>query len=143
MLKIVTAQLKVQPGHPSENTENMLTMIAQAKEQGADLIIFPEMAVPGYLLGDTWEQYAFLKDCEECGQDIINASQDIAIIFGNVAVDWEKKNYDGRVRKYNALFTAWQGKLVQPRNMPYPYVIKTLMPNYREFDDTRYFFFFF
>lgn len=140
MLKIVTAQLKVQPGHPSENTENMLTMIAQAKEQGADLIIFPEMAVPGYLLGDTWEQYAFLKDCEECGQDIINASQDIAIIFGNVAVDWEKKNCDGRVRKYNALFTAWQGKLVQPRNMPYPYVIKTLMPNYREFDDTRYFF---
>ena len=34
MLKIVTAQLKVQPGHPSENTENMLTMIAQAKAQG-------------------------------------------------------------------------------------------------------------
>ena len=31
MLKIVTAQLKVQPGHPSENTENMLTMIAQGR----------------------------------------------------------------------------------------------------------------
>ncbi len=140
MLKIVTAQLKVKPGHPAENTENMLHMIDEAKAKGADLIIFPEMAVPGYLLGDTWEQTAFLKDCEECGQDIIAASQDIAIIFGNVAVDWGKKNNDGRVRKYNALFTAWQGKLVQPRNMPYPYVIKTLMPNYREFDDTRYFF---
>ena len=24
MLKIVTAQLKVQPGHPSENTENII-----------------------------------------------------------------------------------------------------------------------
>lgn len=140
MLKIVTAQLKVKPGHPSENTENMLAMIADAKAKGADLIIFPEMAVPGYLLGDTWEQLAFLKDCEECGQDIIEASRDIAIIFGNVAVDWDKKNNDGRVRKYNALFTAWQGNLIQPRNMPYPYVIKTLLPNYREFDDTRYFF---
>ena len=140
MLKIVTAQLKVKPGHPSENTENMLAMIAEAKANGADLIIFPEMAVPGYLLGDTWEQRAFLKDCEECGQDIIEASRDIAVIFGNVAVDWDKKNNDGRVRKYNALFTAWQGNLIQPRNMPYPYVIKTLLPNYREFDDTRYFF---
>lgn len=140
MLKIAAAQLKVQAGHPSENTENMLAMIADAKAQGADMIIFPEMAVPGYLLGDTWEQTAFLQDCEECGKDIIAASQDIAIVFGNVAVDWTKRNNDGRVRKYNALFTAWQGRLVQPEHMPYPYVIKTLMPNYREFDDTRYFF---
>ena len=42
--------------------------------------------------------------------------------------------------KYNALFVAQNGKLVQPDSMPYPFVIKTLMPNYREFDDTRHFF---
>lgn len=140
MLKIAVAQLKVIPGHPSENTDQMLTMIQEARSQGAKLIIFPEMAVPGYLLGDTWEQTAFLKDCEECGQELIAASQDIAIIFGNVAVDWSKKNNDGRYRKYNALFAAYEGKLLQADGMPYPFVIKTLMPNYREFDDTRYFF---
>lgn len=140
MLKIAIAQMKVIPGQPDKNTSNMLTMIKEAKSSHAYLVIFPEMAVPGYLLGDTWEQTAFIRDCEECGQDIIAASQGIAVIFGNVAADWQKKNPDGRVRKYNALFTAYNGRLVQPTDMPYPFVIKTLMPNYREFDDTRHFF---
>lgn len=140
MLKIAMGQMEVIPGHPDQNTAKILSMIATAKEQNIDLIIFPEMAVPGYLLGDTWEQSSFLKDCESFGQDIINASTGITVMFGNIAVDWSKKNNDGRVRKYNALFTARDGKLVQPDNMPYPYVIKTLMPNYREFDDTRHFF---
>ncbi|WP_033169373.1 NAD(+) synthase [Selenomonas sp. ND2010] len=140
MLKIAMGQMEVIPGHPDQNTAKILSMIAAAKEQNVDLIIFPEMAVPGYLLGDTWEQSSFLKDCESFGQDIINASTGITVMFGNIAVDWSKKNNDGRVRKYNALFTARDGKLVQPDNMPYPYVIKTLMPNYREFDDTRHFF---
>lgn len=60
--------------------------------------------------------------------------------FGNIAVDWDKKNTDGRVRKYNALYTAYNGKLIKPEKSPYPFVIKTLFPNYREFDDSRYFF---
>ena len=140
MLKIAMGQMEVIPGHPDQNTAKILSMIADAKKQSVDLIIFPEMAVPGYLLGDTWEQSSFLKDCERYGQDIIDASTGITVMFGNIAIDWSKKNNDGRVRKYNALFTARDGKLVQPDNMPYPYVIKTLMPNYREFDDTRHFF---
>ncbi|HAF31820.1 MAG TPA: NAD(+) synthase [Anaerovibrio sp.] len=139
-MKIALAQLRIIPGHPDENTKKMLEMIREAKSNSAHLIIFPEMSIPGYLLGDTWEQTAFIKDCEECGQDIIEASKDMAIIFGNVAVDWNKKNTDGRPRKFNALFTAYHGKLVAPDNMPYPFVIKTLMPNYREFDDTRHFY---
>ena len=49
-------------------------------------------------------------------------------------------NTDGRVRKYNALYTAYNGKLIKPEKSPYPFVIKTLFPNYREFDDSRYFF---
>ena len=140
MLKIAMAQMEVIPGHPDQNTAKILAMTADAKKQAVDVIIFPEMAVPGYLLGDTWEQSSFLRDCESCGQDIIAASQGITIMFGNIAMDWNKKNNDGRVRKYNAFFTAQDGRLIQPDSMPYPYVIKTLMPNYREFDDTRHFF---
>ncbi len=140
MLKIALAQMEVIPGHPDKNTADMLQKIQAAKDTGADLIIFPEMCIPGYLLGDTWEQESYLKDCESYGQDIINASEGICVMFGNIAMDWSKKNNDGRVRKYNALFTAQNGKLIQPENMPYPFIIKTLMPNYREFDDTRHFY---
>lgn len=140
MVKICFSQIDVEPGHPDLNVERMLQAIDEAKQNNIDIIIFPEMCIPGYLLGDTWEQTAFLKDCLSYGEDIIAASQDICIIFGNIAVDWDKKNTDGRVRKYNALYTAYNGKLIKPEKSPYPFVIKTLFPNYREFDDSRYFF---
>lgn len=140
MVKICFSQIDVEPGHPDLNAQRMLQAIDEAKQNNTDIIIFPEMCIPGYLLGDTWEQTAFLKDCLSYGEDIIAASQDICIIFGNIAVDWDKKNTDGRVRKYNALYTAYNGKLIKPEKSPYPFVIKTLFPNYREFDDSRYFF---
>ena len=139
-MKIAMAQMEVIPGHPDINTKTILRMTEEAKAAGAAIVIFPEMAVPGYLLGDTWEETAFLRDCESYGKDIIHAAQGIVIFFGNVAIDWKKKNNDGRVRKYNAFFAAKNGTLIQPDNMPYPFTIKTLMPNYREFDDTRHFF---
>ncbi len=142
MIKLCFAQIEVEPGHPDLNTEKMLRAIDEAKAQGADIIVFSEMVIPGYLLGDTWEQTAYLKDCLACGDDIITATKDsdICVIFGNVAVDWDRKNTDGRVRKYNALYAARGGQLIRPEKSPYPYTIKTLFPNYREFDDSRYFF---
>ena len=140
MLKIALAQMEVQPGHPDKNARKMLQLIAEAKEKQTDLIIFPEMSIPGYLLGDTWEQPAFLEDCIAWGEEIIQASTGICIMYGNIAIDAQKKNNDGRIRKYNAFYTAQDGQLLQPAAMPYPFVIKTLLPNYREFDDTRHFF---
>lgn len=139
MIKICLCQLEVKSGHPSDNLTKMLHFIKEAKDNSADIIVFPELAVPGYFIGDTWDSPAFLRDCEECGREIINAADGIVIIFGNIAVDWHKKNRDGRIRKYNALFTAQNKKLVTAPNAVYPFAIKTLHPNYREFDDTRYF----
>jgi len=133
LLKIALGQMEVIPNRPDLNTDKMLTMIHNARSQQADIIIFPEMAIPGYLLGDTWEQRSYLYDCEYFGQKIIAASQDICIVFGNVAIEWDKHGDDGRVRKHNACFVAQHGQLVATR-------IKTLQPNYREFDDTRHFF---
>ncbi|WP_378956616.1 NAD(+) synthase [Pelosinus sp. sgz500959] len=140
MLKIALAQMEIIPGNPMENTNTMLRMIEEARQKHVELIIFPEMSIPGYFLGDTWEQPTFLRDCEKHGQRIIESSTDICIIFGNIAMDWNKVNDDGRVRKYNACFIAFQGKLIGNDNFPYPFRIKTLQPNYREFDDSRHFY---
>ena len=132
--------MEVIPGHPDKNAAKMLRLIEQGKNEGVELIIFPEMSISGYFLGDTWENDAFVADCEAYGREIIATAQNIVIMFGNIAVDWDKKNNDGRTRKYNAFFTAQNGRAVCPDNMPYPFAVKTLMPNYREFDDTRHFF---
>jgi NAD+ synthase (glutamine-hydrolysing) len=139
-VNIRLVQMEVRPGRPLENTEKILNRISEAKAAGRTLAVFPEMAIPGYLLGDEWERPAFLRECEACGEKIRAASAGITVMFGNVGIDWQRRNEDGRVRKYNALFIAENGGFRGPEGGPYPFVIKTLMPNYREFDDSRHFF---
>jgi NAD+ synthase (glutamine-hydrolysing) len=138
-VKICLAQMEVQPGRPQVNTAKMLDMIFMAKKRNDDIIVFPEMAIPGYMLGDIWERTAFLKECENCGEEIRDASDGITVVYGNVAMDWNKKNEDGRVRKYNACFVAEDGEW-RIANHSEDFFIKTLQPNYREFNDNRYFY---
>jgi len=132
-------QFDVAPGRPADNTARMLEAIRQAQSDGVELLVFPEMAVPGYLLGDAWERESFLRECERCGREIQAAAGGTAVVFGSVGLDWKRRNEDGRVRKYNALFVAHEGRFLGPSGGPYPFVVKTLLPNYREFDDSRHF----
>lgn len=137
-IKIACAQIEVTPGAPEKNTKKALEAIAQAKNEQVDILLLPELVVPGYLLGDLWEQKAFIADCEAWGQEIIAATKGICVIFGNIATDPAKVNEDGRIRKYNAAFVAQDGILCRG-GLPYPFISKTALPDYREFDDSRYF----
>ena len=139
-IKVCLAQIEVIPGDPVANTRKIISRMKTARQKHADIIVFPEMAVPGYLLGDEWERPAFLRECEACGEEIRQHSGNLITVFGNVGVDHSNRNEDGRVRKYNAAFIAHRGKFLPPRNGPLPFVAKTLMPNYREFDDSRHFY---
>lgn len=137
---ICLAQIEIRPRQPEANTERMLSAIVAAKEAQADLIIFPELAVPGNVMDDSWNLPAFLRECEECGETIKKASEGIIIVFGNVAVNWQKKHIDGTERKYNALFIASNNLFYGPEGSPYPFVIKTQTHSFHRFNDSRYFF---
>ena len=139
MIKIRTVQLDILPGNIRENWKHIEKEILLAKEEEIDLLILPEMCLTGYLIGDLWDQNAFLKEAEKYNEKIREASYGLVILWGNVAIDWTKTNDDGRPRKYNAAFAAANGKLIAPEGTQHPYVIKTLLPNYRCFDDRRYF----
>lgn len=139
MIKIRTAQLDIQPGQIRENWKQIEAEIKLAKEEAMDLLVLPEMCLTGYLIGDLWDQNAFLREAERYNQKITEAAQGLTILWGNVAIDWTKTNDDGRPRKYNAAFAAQKGHLIAPEGTNRPYVIKTLLPNYRCFDDRRYF----
>lgn len=136
MIRIQTSQLAVLPGNIRANFAHILEEIKIAKENHIDLLIFPELCLSGYMIGDLWEQPAFLRECENYGKKIAEASQHITIIFGNIAIDGDKKNRDGRPRKYNAAFVASDGVFLRGQC---PYIIKTLLPYYRQFDEPRYF----
>lgn len=111
-IKIACGQIEIIPGQPGINTEKALKAISEAKAAHVDLLLLPEMTIPGYLLGDLWEQNAFLEDCEAYGQELIDATSDICVVFGNIALDRTSFNDDGHKRKYNAAFVAQNGKLL-------------------------------
>lgn len=90
-MKIAIGQLIVKAANCAENFHKMQEQILDAIENQAHLIIFPEMALPGYFIGDTWEQLSFLQDCEYYHKKILRLSDKIDIIFGSVGVDWQKK----------------------------------------------------
>ena len=82
-MKIAYAQMKIAAGHPDINTRKILQLIDEAKSGGADVVIFPEFALSGQMLGDTWQQKSFREDCARHERDIIAASDGIAVVFEN------------------------------------------------------------
>lgn len=137
-IKIACGQIKIIAGRPDLNADKILQVIDRAKNESVDIIVFPELAVPGCMIGDLLEQTSFLKDCESYGRQIIAATEGITVVFGNVAIDWKRKNKDGHVRKYNAAFTAQNGKLISTEQ-GLDFIAKTSLPACRQFDEPRYF----
>ncbi|WP_028973995.1 NAD(+) synthase [Spirochaeta cellobiosiphila] len=130
-MKVALAQLDVKAGDPELNIQNMLNMIEEAKENNADIIAFPEMCIGGYFVGDSWLEDRWLLKLEKANEIMEKASSNITIIYGNIAVDWNKRGFDGRPVKYNAAHIVHNGHR--------QWEAKTLLPNYRIFDDKRYF----
>ena len=141
MIRIAFGQIQVHPGEPATNFQSMMHAIDYAKAVSTDILIFPELCLSGYLVGDLWDQVPFVKDCLYYGEELVKATENInlTIIFGNVGVDESLCNLDGSLRKYNALYVASKGKLVSNPSQPYPFTIKTLLPCYRYFNEPRYF----
>ncbi len=156
-MKIALAQMEVAPGLPKRNLEKMmLPMIEEARRQEADLVSFTELCVGGYLLGDKWTSEELCFDLMRKNEVLRIASDGIAIAYGNVYVDTNDEiskrtgiegwhpNQDGRQRKYNAVYVFQNGKpakrLRETKILPPGITVKTNLPNYRIFDDERYFF---
>ncbi len=150
---IVVCQMEVIPGNPEVNLARILRGIDEASTAGAALVLFPEMALPGYLLGDEWENDAFLRDLAAMNAEIVVHTRGrCAAIWGNVRAVFGAhepilgrvpalglRGEDGRTRKYNAAFVAADGALVG-NGVFAGFTPKSLLPKYREFDDARHFY---
>ena len=141
MIRIAFGQIQVHPGDPATNFQSMMQAIDYAKAVSTDILIFPELCLSGYMIGDLWDQVPFINDCLYYSDEIMKstANTNLTIIFGNVGIDESLHNLDGSLRKYNALYVASKGQLVSNPSQPYPFTIKTLLPSYRYFNEPRYF----
>ncbi len=151
---VVLAQIEVKPGNPRANVAAMLKAIREAKAAGADVIAFPEMAISGYMIGDSWLSDSLCNELMMYNEQLKHASKGITVVWGNVYLDTPKRmaergitgdhpNEDGGTRRYNGVFVAqngeWAPRLNDTGLLPPGVMPKTLLPNYRFFDDKRYF----
>jgi NAD+ synthase (glutamine-hydrolysing) len=135
-------QMAIEPRNPSRNCDTVCARIEQGFSRPT-LMVFPELAVPGYLIGDFWERAEFLKDVQAANATIAKATNgkpDLVVAFGTVCTDWNRKGEDGRPRRYNAVMIARDGQFLVNPVTRQPFWSKTLLPNYREFEETRYFY---
>ena len=139
-LKVRAVQTEIAPKLVAHNAERVIEEIRRARRDGFDLVVFPELVISGYLIGDFWERKSFLRDCERWLEEIVKATQGISVILGTVSTDWALKGEDGRPRKYNSYVFIANGKVHRFGSTGLSFGSKTLLPNYREFDESRYFF---
>ena len=127
-MKIAFAQNNYHIGNFSSNTEKIIQNINDARDQGAELILFSELAVCGYHPYDLLERKEFIEEVERRIEEIKAASKEIAVIIGAPSI-----NYSRRGKKlYNSAFFINDGKIEEV-------IHKTLLPTYDIFDEYRHF----
>lgn len=131
-MKIAIAQLNPTSGDIAGNAERIDAAMDRAASRGADLLVAPEMVLPGYCIGDQIEELEFLAANRAAAERLAAKTTDMAVVFGFIEHDPRRLNEDGRVRKYNAAVVAQHGRIVGMAR-------KSLLPSYRYFDDKRYF----
>ena len=64
-VRVAAASPRVTVADVKANEREIIKLIESAKEKGVSLIVFPELALCGYTVGDLLLQSALIKACEE------------------------------------------------------------------------------
>ncbi len=125
-LSIALAQINTVLGDVPRNLEKHLADINEAQARGADLILFPELSLTGYVLQDLASTVACrpLPD-DPCFRPLLEASRKIDIVVGFV-------HEDVRNRFYIASAYLSRGEVVHVHH-------KVYLPTYGMFDESRFF----
>ncbi|MHC1600151.1 MAG: NAD+ synthase [Candidatus Methanospirareceae archaeon] len=139
MYKVALAQLNATVGDIDGNTENIVEYIKKARENGADLVMFPELAITGYPPKDLLLKPSFIEANKRALERIIAETKDIAVIVGFVDysdIPPAKNAYDTSVLSkktlYNAAALIRNGQMIGIQH-------KMHLSNYDVFDEKRYF----
>jgi len=127
-MKIALAQLNYHIGNFDYNTAKIISHIGKAKELGADIVVFAELAICGYPPRDFLEFSEFINLCESAAQEIAKHCVGIAAIVGLPIKNDVLEGKD----LYNAAYFMADGEVKTITK-------KALLPTYDVFDEYRYF----
>ena len=121
--RLALAQINTTVGDIPGNTARIIECMNRAREAGADLVAFPELAVTGYPPEDLLFKTSFLDANEAAMREIVSVSQGIAVVVGYVETGPDIAN---------AAAVGFDGRLVDSYRKMY-------LPNYGVLDEDRYF----
>jgi len=124
VIRIAQAQINTTVGAFTTNSAKIMDAIQQARDNGADIVTFPELSTCGYPPEDLLLKRGFLQDNLDALERIRDATPDITAVLGHA------DHVDGKV--YNA------ASVFQDRKRAATYH-KIELPNYGVFDEKRYF----
>jgi NAD+ synthase (glutamine-hydrolysing) len=127
-MKVTIGQINTTNGDIDGNVAKIIAGIRQAKEDGSDIIVFPEVCTHGYTSQDWFQDRDIINASLEPLDRIIPATEGVTAILGTIRPNTER---EGR-RLFNSAAVISNGRLVR-------FVDKTLLPEYDVFDDPRYF----
>lgn len=128
-MKLGLAQINTTVGDLSGNKAIILDAYHRLIEQGAELIIFPELAVCGYPPRDLLLKSRFANDAKQCLESIAKEITSVPALIGCLEIAPSEQK--GRPL-YNAVAWSESGSIQS-------YGRKCLLPNYDVFDEERYF----
>jgi NAD+ synthase (glutamine-hydrolysing) len=133
-LKVSLAQINPKSGDIRGNASKIIRGIRRARQEECDLVVFPEMCLPGYCLDEKLLiNLRFLRENKRVLlEEIRPACRGVAAVIGFIDFDESRKGPDSRVVRHNAAAVIQDGELLQV-------VHKRLLPGYRYFEDKRYF----
>src|SRR6195952_1086034 len=138
-LRIALAQVDVAVGDLDGNADIVSTWVGRARDAGADLVAFPEMALTGYPPEDLVLRRSFADAAKRKLHDLAarladEGAGDIAVVVGYLDRADEPTPRLGRPagEPQNAPAVLWQGRVVAE-------YAKHHLPNYGVFDEYRYF----
>ncbi len=111
-------------GDMTGNLARARKSIATALAKGADLILFPEMAISGYPPEDLLLRPGFMHRCHDVLDELVRSVEGIDVVIGHPwAVGTER---------FNAVSWIRDGEVLGR-------YFKQVLPNYAVFDERRYF----
>jgi len=125
-MNLALAQINTKLGDVNANLEKHLTLAKEAAQSGADLLIFPELSLTGYVLQDIAADVARpASTADPVFKPLLDASRSLDLLVGFVEVDT-------RYRFYISAAYLSGGEIVHVHR-------KVHLPTYGIFDESRYF----
>jgi NAD+ synthase (glutamine-hydrolysing) len=122
-LRVALAQINTTVGDFTGNAAKVVEYTERARAQGADIVAFPELTLPGYPPEDLLLRHSFILENRRALDNLAPKLTGITAVVGFV---------DENADIYNAAAIVHDGKIAGVHH-------KWFLPNYGVFDEQRYF----